>query len=57
VVEGDRFLAAGGEPLVDHVEHLEERHVGGDPLGRIRDEPAGVLRVLLPPDDEGEVHG
>ena len=34
VVERDRLLAVGDEPLVDDVEHLEERHVGAD-AGRV----------------------
>ncbi len=30
VIERDRLLAVGDQLLVDHVEHLEERHVGVD---------------------------
>jgi hypothetical protein len=39
-VEGDRVLALGDQALVQHVEHLEERHVLDDVLDRVRDEAA-----------------
>jgi hypothetical protein len=37
-IERDRVLALRDEPFVDDVEHLEERHVGRDVLGRVVDE-------------------
>ena len=45
------------KPFVDDVEHLEERHVGADAVGRVGDETALVGRVRLPPDVQREVHG
>ena len=55
-VERDRLLALGVELLVEHVEHLEERHVLGDAV-----ELVGVHRALrrgvrLAPDLEGDLH-
>jgi hypothetical protein len=38
VVEGDRLLALRDQPLVEHVEHLEERHVGRDVVDGRSDE-------------------
>ena len=55
VVEGDRLLAPRDQPLVDHVEHLEERHVGADVAGLVGHEPPLGLAVLLPPDVQGQV--
>ena len=40
-VERDRLLALGVELLVEHVEHLEERHVRGDVVDLV-----GVHRAL-----------
>src|SRR5581483_9151546 len=48
-VERDRVLAVGGELVVDHVEHLEERHVGAHVVGDLCDELAVAARVGLPP--------
>ena len=56
VVEGDGVLAAADEPLVDHVQHLQERHVGADVRGRVALEPSRVVGVLLPPDVKGQLH-
>jgi hypothetical protein len=56
VVEGDRLLAAADEPLVDDVEHLQERHVGADGLGLVGDEASAVFGVLLPPHFQRQVH-
>ena len=56
VVEGDRLLARERQPLVDHVEHLEEGHVRADVARRVGDEAALVLGVLLPPNVKGQVH-
>ena len=56
VVEGDRLLALEDQPLVDDVEHLQERHVGADVAGLVGHEPALGVPVLLPPDVEGQVH-
>jgi len=55
-VKGDWLLAAGDEVLVDHVEHLQEGHVGGEIAGRVGLEPARGGGVFLPPDFEGQVH-
>src|SRR5918993_1321604 len=58
VLEGDRLAVGGDEPLVDDVEHLEEGHVGADPLRLlgVRDHLAGLARAGLTPDVQGEVH-
>ena len=56
VVEGDGLLALHGELVVDHVQHLEKRHVGIDVGRRVFLEPAGAVRVLLAPDSEFNLH-
>jgi hypothetical protein len=50
--------ALGDQPLVDDVEHLEERHLGADALGLVDvgDHPP-LLAGRLAPDVEGDVHG
>jgi hypothetical protein len=55
VVERHRLLALRDEILVQDVQHLEEGHVlvGVD---LVPHEAARVLRVLLPPDVEGQPH-
>jgi len=55
MIEGDRLLAIENQPLVDHVEHLEERHVRADVARRIGLEPPRGVAVLLPPDIQGQV--
>ena len=56
MVEGDRLVAVGDQPVVQHVEHLEERHLGAD-VGRVDvlERPGGVGAGLAP-DAELEVH-
>jgi hypothetical protein len=56
VVEGDRLLALLDQALVEHVEHLEERHVGSLMPSSVGLEVRPPVRVLLAPDVEGEVH-
>jgi len=56
VVEGDGLLALLQQVFIDHVEHFEERHVLADVRGLELNHSALVVRVLLPPDIEGEVH-
>jgi hypothetical protein len=56
VGELDRLLAGLDEPLVDDVEHLEERRVLAD-VGRLVGlEPARRVRSGLPPHSQREVH-
>jgi hypothetical protein len=55
VIEGDGILARADETLVDHVEHLEERHVLAGVAG-VGLELARRRRVLLPPDVQGDAH-
>jgi hypothetical protein len=56
VVERDRVLAPAEQVLVEHVHHLEERHVLFDAGHLVRGGPALVVRVVLPPDADGELH-
>ena len=56
VVERDGVLPLRDQLLVEHVQHLEERHVGRDVLHGIDLEAPGVLGVLLAPDFEREIH-
>ena len=55
-VERDGFLALGVQLLVEDVEHLEERHVGGDRVELVGLHGACGLRVRLAPDLEGQSH-
>ena len=55
-IKGNRLLAARDEFLVHHVEHLQEGHVRDDVPGLVGLEPAGGVRVLLPPNFESQVH-
>jgi hypothetical protein len=58
VLERDRLLALGDQPLVDDVEHLEERHVGADAPGLLDvgdHPPLGARR--LSPDVQDDVDG
>src|SRR5438128_1963823 len=41
---------------VDHVEHLEERHVGADPRRVDVVEAAGIVGPVLTPDPQLQVH-
>src|SRR6266481_4980113 len=52
VLEGYRFLAALDQSLVQDVQHLEERHVGGYVIDLVGHEPPGGVRILLPPDSQ-----
>ena len=56
MVEGDRLLPLLDQVFVHHVEHLEEGVVLGDPFGDVGLEPAGLVRPLLPPDDQFHAH-
>src|SRR5216117_2463312 len=56
VVERDRIILAREQLLVEHVEHLEERHVWAYVGHRVSDEATQKPRPALPPDVEGEVH-
>ncbi len=56
VVECDRLLALVDQPLVEHVQHLEKRHVGRDAGDLVGLEPARLLRPLLPPHLERHIH-
>jgi hypothetical protein len=56
VVERDRLLAVGDEPLVEHVEQLEKRHVRAHVLDVVVLEAAPVVRAGLAPDAEVNLH-
>ena len=56
VIERDGDLPALHQLLVDHVEHLEERHVRADVASLVLHQPAFSAGAGLAPDAEGEVH-
>ena len=56
VVERDGLLALFDEPLVHHVQHLQERHVRADVPCLVGHQPALGLRPGLAPDVQGQVH-
>jgi hypothetical protein len=56
VVDRDGLLPTLDEALVEHVQHLEKRHVRTHVAGLVPGEPAFVFRAVLPPDVQREVH-
>jgi len=56
VVERDRDGAPGDQPVVERIEHLQQRLVRFDVRDLIGLEPAGGIVLLLAPDTQGEVH-
>ena len=56
VVKSDGFFALPGELVIDHIQHLEKRHVGVEVGRLVLPEPAGGVRVLLAPDFELNLH-
>ncbi len=56
VVEGHGVLAAQDEFLVEGVEHLQERHVGGDAVHLVGGHGAVGVGVPLAPDAQVELH-
>ena len=57
VLEGHGLLAFGDEPLVQQVEHLQERHVLAHAGHGVLHHGTGVGRPGLAPDPEGEIEG
>src|SRR5258708_7678023 len=55
-IECDGFLTAGGEALVDDVEHFKEGHIGCHVLREVGLEPTRGAGVFLPPDLKSQVH-
>jgi hypothetical protein len=55
-VEGDRVIPGQHQLLIEHLEHLQERHVRGDVVEAVGDHAAAVLAVLLAPDPQGDLH-
>src|SRR5690349_4525780 len=56
VIECNRVLSFMNEPLIQHVEHFQERHFRRNVLHLIGLESSFVLAVLLPPHFQCEVH-
>ena len=56
-VEGDRLMARVDQTFVEHVEHLEERHVLAHVGHGVLHHGTGVGRPGLAPDPEGEIEG
>jgi hypothetical protein len=50
VVESNRLLPLADQPLVEHVEHFEERHVGRNVVELVGFKPPARLGIGLPPD-------
>jgi hypothetical protein len=55
VVEHDRLLAVSDQPLVDDVEHLQERRLVADLGNDVGLEATRVVRAVLAPDLERDV--
>src|SRR5262249_16596119 len=54
VVEGDRLFAFGDQTFVEHVEHLEKRHLGIDIGNVVARHTAFFAGLTLSTDVEGE---
>src|SRR5665648_704702 len=55
-VERDRLVAAQREPLVQHIEHLQERHLRRDVLDVVADHASLVGLALLAPHAQVDLH-
>ena len=49
MIEGNGFLTLGHQPIVDDIEHFEERHIWEDVVGLVFNEAPCVGRVFLAP--------
>ena len=56
VLEGDRLSVVEGEPVVDDVEHLQERGMGTDPGSGVLLESPWTIRAVLAPDAKCDIH-
>src|SRR5207237_996847 len=56
VVKRDGILAFLDQPLVQHIQHLEERHVLVHARNLVANHAPAVLRVFLPPDVKYQFH-
>jgi hypothetical protein len=55
-VEGDGILALESQPLVQHIQHLQERHVLGDVVDLVNGHLAFGTRARLAPDPKSHIH-
>jgi hypothetical protein len=56
VIESDGILALLDQPLIQHVQHFEKRHVLVHAGNLIANHAPPVLRIFLPPDVERQFH-
>ena len=56
MIERDRVFALPGQSEIEHVEHLEKRHVRRNVGKLVGDEPALAVPVFLPPDFQRNAH-
>ena len=56
MIEGDRLVPVGEQPLVENVEHLEKGHLGGDVVELVVDERTVGTLMALAPDAQVEFH-
>ena len=56
VVEGNRFFTLVNEIMVQHIEHFQKRHVGGNVVKLVCFEGPLRVLVLLAPDLERYLH-
>jgi hypothetical protein len=55
-LEGNRLDAVVDQPLVQHVERLEQRRVGAHVVHQVRLEPPGFIGAALSPGADRHVH-
>ena len=56
VIERDGIVALLDEPLIQHVQHFEKRHVLVHTGNFVANHASPVLRIFLPPDVQCQFH-
>jgi hypothetical protein len=56
VIEGDGVIASRYQPLVDDVEHFQERHIRTDVWRIVFNEPSSFRGAGLPPYPQAQSH-
>ena len=55
MIKRHRFVTGGNQFLVQHIQHLEEGHVGADAVKLIVAEATGLVRSRLTPDSQSQI--
>ena len=55
-IKCNRFFARSNKPFVNDIEHFEEGHIGTDAVGLILFKAADIIRIILAPNFEFQIH-